>query len=220
MVKKGNDGALLTIAIIAVVVSAIGFFVVWGTIFALNSIMLAPDTDFGTADVEIADNIDIEVDAATVSIDWGSSSVTTGQRAILSTLGAGTMDFFVDGTLQAQGFVVRNIGNKDVRVDAESSVDVTGFLGTPLDSTFELRADDNAGVACVDTAGATWQTWFAAAPDGGGDGVRICDQLSFDDGVANPDELIVDVKVEINAGVPPVTATSTITFTGEDYTIP
>jgi len=145
--KSSNNNTLLLIAIIAVIVSAIAFFMVWNSNLDYQ-VFLQPN---GTTQVEIIQNLEIDFLAST--IDFQAGFVTPGSgNALLDTVGAGTSLNWEDsgGAIAASlfndGFVIENIGNinADLRLYLDQSVENwldpgAGPLSSPGDFNLSIN---------------------------------------------------------------------------------
>jgi hypothetical protein len=129
----GNDNVLMVISIIAVVVAAIGFFMVSGTI----NVMLAPSAT-GTADVEIVENARLSMAVGGIDFSPGAGCcyVNDPIQVVLQTddltqprtpmTGWKEVVADADVVFQQLGFVVENIGNVNVDMNLFSQKKVSG----------------------------------------------------------------------------------------------
>ena len=85
---KANN-TLLIIAVVAVVVAAIGAIVTYSSMFALEQVLLTPDPETGSAVITIMESNSIRFTKA--NILWGSGNVDVGTTAVLNTTGMGSV---------------------------------------------------------------------------------------------------------------------------------
>ena len=141
----GNDNTLLIIAIIAVVLSAVGFLMVSGL---LNDIIsLAPATgEEGTAQVQVIQNA--KIDLTFTLIDFLSGYVNPGSVSVAlpSDLGTPVANWLDSGsspiTVLDRGFVIENIGNVDLDLDTQLETAINTWLPpgpTAIPATLEYK---------------------------------------------------------------------------------
>jgi len=167
----GNDNTLMIIAVVAVILSAIAFFVVLG----LNKdIQLAPATgEEGTAQVEIIQNVQIDTTFDTIDFLSGFVNPGSGSVAIVSDSGLAVTDwldqFSVPIIVLDRGFVIENIGNVDLDVDTQLEDPLDTWLPPGPSTTsatldYKIRVCDTIGVV-GDEADCTYTTQFDAVAD-------------------------------------------------------
>jgi len=122
-----SEKTLISLAVIAVVISAVGAVF---SLYALNDFKNSWLTGFATSTGTV--NLTVEAQAAinfTVNnINFGSGIVDYGQQNATLDTSAGTV---TNGnwTAVSQGFVVENIGNRQVLLQLATGKDAATFLG-------------------------------------------------------------------------------------------
>lgn len=133
-----SDNTILTIAIIAVVVSGIGLYLTYFNIFAFEKILLGP-TDTGEARVTIASAADITVilgdptGSPANPLTWGSGVVPSGTRAVLDTFATPPNNVInfngAEVISRTMGIIVENTGTAALVVTLLATSDAANFLG-------------------------------------------------------------------------------------------
>lgn len=239
---KSSDNVLLTVAIVAVLVSAFGLIFVYSGIFNVEQVLLQPsDTDTGTAQVTIAQEARIRF--AHKNLNWGSGYVEPGTRAVLDTFNGLKTNFNTPNPALTQGFLIENSGTVDLSIDisAASGPFLDGdtptyqyrvnncWTGSSYDcigspDQLLLQAQDTAA-ACGDQDPGSVGMWagFVNMPIAGSGNPedRICGDVDAP-GVASAgmgylgtnDELEVNIKLDIADDISVGLHQNTITVTG------
>jgi hypothetical protein len=123
---KGGDNSLLIIAVLAVIISAVGMFVTYNNLFMIENVLLAPNE--ANVTVEIQSNI--EINFTNSEINWGAGSLDGGEvNATLSTArGAAGVDRGTWSNVE-DGFVLVNIGTSNVSLELASNETNASFIG-------------------------------------------------------------------------------------------
>lgn len=230
MISKKEDNTLLIVAVIAVVVAAIGLFVTWGNIFALEKVMLGPS---GTGLTNVSISSTLEINFTVTKVDWGAGSIplTCGPSCIdfldtnstfspdRSSLGYwGRAPNFPSandgGDNRDGGFVVENIGNSPVKfavasIDAATYIPVTG-TGSPT-PMYAFTMHNNKSNSCTAQVGGTfdlgWVNFTGTTLPG--NYINVCDSFSN-----NPSSNALEINVRIGIPVNAQSGTRTTSVTG------
>ncbi|MFH1289869.1 MAG: hypothetical protein ABIH92_00500 [Nanoarchaeota archaeon] len=215
--SSSSDNTLLTVAIIAVLVSAGALFLQVNTIYSLERVLLDPADDQGTAIVEIASNI--RIDFTFDTIDWGAGYVTVDSGAAVLDTAAGTVTNWEDsgGPIPpvTDGFIVENIGNEHIELSLSLEDPINNWIpqgitgpvtleyqfrpcggGSAADCSMGASDDDNVA-SCTPGGGFAFGTYYPINVVAPGD--LVCDPYLYLD-VA--DELRIDLRLTIPEDTP------------------
>jgi hypothetical protein len=159
------------------------------SLFFIGTELTGLATTNATGDVNVTITDSAAINFTTFLLDFGQGSVTPGQVASLSSLGAGT-NVSWSGPLVTGELVLENIGNNNVSIMLETDKSADEFIGgtTP---TFEAIVQNNTGNdgACVGTnAFDNWNPINTTAQ-------YACGSFNFSDPA---DELIIDFRINIS----------------------
>ena len=207
-----SDSFLLTIAVIAVVVSVIGVSMTYNSISTFQNILTGYATEEGFVNVSIESSVLINITSANASVgsktlDWGNGSVSSGQvYAVLAS--NGTRTNVNDFDQIDQGFIIRNLGNVNVTLNVSSTYNADSWLGAG--SEFQYNFSNYVAGSCgtwnSDYTVLTYQDFTTAATTGG-----ICD--NFQSG--SDRYLRMDVLIGFPNTVPAANYDNTVTLTYE-----
>ena len=233
--NKSEGGMLLTIAVIAVIVSAIGFFVVWGAVFSVNNVMFGPNETFGFANVSIIQSIAINFSYNT--IDWGSGNlIPASPFAVLDSEGTSTnwnsIAPGISGVFPVNnGLVLANIGNSNATLYLKTGKNATTFIGGTtgggpsyrykvrncfgIDCLFGAGSGDDSYNACGGTVVPTFGSYTDVNATASVLGTKICNQFNSVSGPTGGNELRIDLNITIPSNAPPVAKGDVITAVAE-----
>jgi hypothetical protein len=213
----GDDNALLVVAIVAVAVSVIAFFVVSG---AFKNIQLAPDADEGIAQINVIENI--QIDFTFDTLDFGVGYINPGAGSVVLDTSTGTddTDWLDSGALVIdipnEGFIMENIGNVDLDIDLSmDTLTDTWLVPGPSVTSAVLRYQvTNCNTADCSMAGATNDDTIAGCtigPDLGAFATfQVVDEVAPGDHVCDPltsanaqDEVRIDLELTIPEDITP-----------------
>jgi len=198
-----SENFLLTIAVIAVLVSAGGLGFTYFTLDNFKQNWLTGFATSGTVNITVVNTASINFDVD--SINWGSGSIDSGQTsATLYTGGAEPRVINGNWTAVEQGFRINNTGNTNLTINLSASDTVANFIGG-TNPSYQWNVTDYVPGAC--TGGITLATFANTAT---GAGTLICDQFNYIDGA---DVIRVDIKVVIPYDAPATAKSNTITAT-------
>ena len=209
MVKDSPDNLLLIVAVIAVIVSAVGLFLV----NQKPEVKLGPS---GKANLSILENL--QVNFTRDLIQWGTGIVSITEPTNFDTL-AGTASHDTrtptgpNFTDVAYGFIVENTGNRNVTFDLQAGKTAFDFVGgtgpayfftaRPCNSTHQsgngakicnaslIVSDNDIGSSCVkDPAFPALGIYTPTSTTP----VGVCDQFGFQPG---HDELRIDINLSV-----------------------
>ena len=181
-----SENFLLTIAVIAVLVSAFGFTYVvldksnnnWLTGFALTST--------GTVNLTIATSA--AVNFTTNNINWGSGNLNNGTTQAVLDTSAGTV---TNGTWTpvSQGFKIENYGNVNLSIQFKAGKDAAAFIGgtSPL---YQFNVTNSEANSCTSNVSILFGVWNNVNTTD----TVICNVFNFID---NTDLLEVDIKLAV-----------------------
>jgi hypothetical protein len=165
-----SDDLLLSVAVVAVVVSLLGMGM---TYYSIDSFKKTWLTGFATATVNLTVESNLAINFTTDLIEFGSGQVDPGiSNATLDTA-AGTV---TNGnwTEVTQGFVLENIGNVDCNLSFKTGKTAGNFIGgaSAGGPQYKWNATNSEAGSCVNssaTALAVWNDWNTT-----GTGTKIC----------------------------------------------
>jgi len=199
-----SENFLLTIAVIAVLVSAFGLGFTYVTLENFKQNWLTGFvTSSGTVNVSISTSAAINF--TTSLVNWGSGNVNNGSLLAVLDTSAGTV---TNGTWTpvTTGFKIENYGNVNVSLSLKTGLNASGFIGgtSPL---YQYNVTNNETSSCINsTALGVWQDVNATAPSG----TLFCSLFSFLD---SSDLIRVDIKLAIPYNSKTDTLTDTLTAT-------
>ena len=177
-----SENFLLTIAVIAVLVSAFGFTYVvldksnsnWLTGFALTS----------TGTVNLTISTSAAINFTTNNINWGTGNLNNGTTQAVLDTSAGTV---TNGswTTVSQGFRIENYGNVNLSVNLNAGKDAAAFIGG-TNPSYQFNVSNNEASSC--TSSLTLGSWY----DLNTTSTQICSLFSFLDA---SDLIKVDIKL-------------------------
>lgn len=189
-----NENILLTVAVIAVVVSMAGLFITYDSINLIKQRITGFATETGQVNITIQSQASINITSAggtggSTIIDFGSGYVSTGQDyAILAT--NGTMFQGTSWNTVSEGFIVENIGNVNVTLGIKSTSNAAGFLGgsSPL---YQYNVSNNKPGSCNFTtsgyAGDVYEEMTSS-------NVPICERFEPD---SSSDQIRIDILLRV-----------------------
>ena len=168
----GNDNTLLIIAVIVLIASVIGFFIVLG----LNkNIQLAPAVgEEGTAQVEIIQNIRIDTTVALINFGVGFVNPASGPLTLYSNHSGIAFTNWLDSTstpiiLLDEGFVVENTGNIDINMTANMETALDTWLppgpGGSVTLDYSVKNCDTTTPNVLTDDDCTYATQISATAD-------------------------------------------------------
>lgn len=187
-----GDNILLTVAVVAAIVSIVGAGL---TYYSINSfkedwITGFVVTDTATTNVTVSTNEAINF--TTDNINFGAGYVSAGNDNATLDTGAGTVS---GGTWTpvSSGFILENIGNVNVSLDIKTGSNAAGFIGGTAGGgpayQYNLTALENGG--CTNSS-FDLKMWYDVNTTG--DGTRVCDVMRYDD---TYDRVRIDIKLVI-----------------------
>jgi hypothetical protein len=193
--ESGN--VLLTIAVIAALVSLIGAGMTYNYMSAFRTKMTGFATSTGWVNLTVEESVAINFTRNT--IDWGSGMVTTGQTyALLDTSNQSAANVTNGNwTGNHNGLVIENIGNKNVSLQLKAASDNTTMIGGTSGGAGSLLqwkfSDNDTTTSCTwGDSGAQNNTWRNVNTSGNGN--TVCDKFYFEDG---RDQIKIDIFVKI-----------------------
>lgn len=199
-----SENFLLTIALIAVVISAFGLGFTYTTLENFRENWLTGFvTSTGTVNVSVSTSAAINF--TTNLINWGSGTVSNNSLVAVLDTSSGTV---VNGTWTevTNGFVIENTGNVNVSLNIKTSNSADSFIGgtSPTYKFNVSNVEESSCVAGSITLGA-WNDVNTTDP-----GTLVCNPLEFMD---NKDSVRVDIQLAIPYDSIKDTLTSTMTAT-------
>jgi len=186
-----TDNALLTIAVIAVLISGIGVGFTYYTVTGFQAWLTGLVTDTATANVTISTTEAINF--TTDNIDWGTGYIFSGY--INATLRTDNIDN-VGGnwTNISQGFVLENIGNINVSLNISTDKSAAQFIGGTAGGgpVYQYNVTNVEAGSCTNSTGFDLGTYYDVnytSP-----GPSVCDVFEYLDG---KDSIRIDIKVVI-----------------------
>lgn len=193
-----NNKILITLLVIAIVISIVGLFMPKQTILW----MTGKATDTGQLQVTISGTTAINFTDGT--INWGTGTVTEGYSSCtLDTEGTNGADC-TGFTTQTDGFRIENIGNSDVTLQIATGKNAATLLGGTSPS-YQYKMVNVTGEegACQGMAPTTYTDVNNTSP-----GTTVCTNFTAED---TADTVDVDVNIVIPSDS--LTGTLTDTFT-------
>jgi hypothetical protein len=144
-----SDNVLLTVAILAVIVSLLA------TGFTYFSVVSLATKISGYAGSDASANLTVEsstsVNFTTDTVDWGSGRLDPGATgANLFTVGAGSVN---GGNWTAKsGLILENIGNTNVTLNLSGAKTASTFIGG-TNAVYKFNVSDNEASSCLNTSG-------------------------------------------------------------------
>ncbi|MBU0467027.1 MAG: hypothetical protein KJ718_06080 [Nanoarchaeota archaeon] len=201
---KSNDNTLLTIAIIAVIVAAIGLILTWNNVYTFQRILLSP-VETGEVEVTITENINIQI--VNTPVDFDEGYTLTDQTTCTVNTEDGPDPITCFGFQNTLPFIVRNIGTVDVDLYLKVAALGEDWIGGGT-SDLQFKASQGEPLSC----GTIWFSTYTSGIVGLGFGDLYCEDLSWGEetDVDAHDELQIDVQVLIDEfAVPSITPKST-----------
>ena len=201
MEEKKSDNILLIIAIIAVIVSAIGAGIAYNYISALKEDVLLAPSGIVNLTVEALAAINFSYDEinfhnGTVTVGSQNCTMYTGKGGITLCGADGSWDPVGEwGEPSEQGFVVENIGNVNLTVDLKSGKDAATYIGGSF-PRYEWNVSENETGSCDDGGFYTDFNLFDAV-NTSGDGTKVCDNFVYEVNTGDPNELRIDILVAV-----------------------
>lgn len=194
-----SDNLLLTIAVVAVVVSAVGVGFTYYTVGEFQSWLTGLATSNDNATVNLTIQSTTSINFTTDSIDWGSGQVDLGSvQAVLTTSsGGGIVDNGTWTLSGSTGLVLENIGNTNVSLQLATTKNATEFLGNSSLSLYQFNVTEKETGSCETSSGtASLNTWYDVNKTT--DGTLVCN--GFLPGNSN-DEVYIDIRLRIASDV-------------------
>jgi hypothetical protein len=172
-----SENLLLTLAIAALVVSAVGAGFTYYSIYSTDSHGFAGFvTSTGTANLTVLSQAAINFTIN--SINWGPGKLDTGApNATLVTTGVNNTGG--NWTNITQGFIITNIGNVNVSVYLLAGKNAMGFVGgtNPL---YQYNVTNNQTGSCVSASGFNLGQWYDVNTTTlGTSGTYVCSNFSY-----------------------------------------
>jgi hypothetical protein len=206
-----RDNFLLAIAVIAVLVSFVGFSITYNSVSSFNNFLTGYATDEnGTINLTITTNAAVNITHADNTegskvLEFGSGSVTVPQtHAYISTNNSGQCVNCNGWNTLNRGFTIVNVGTVDVSLNItgpNASVFIPGGTGPE----FQFNFTENESGSCTwNSADAVNNTFidFNSSRE-----FRVCDNFNFSN--AN-DALNLDFRIVVPYDATPQTNTATI----------
>ncbi len=196
-----SEDLLLTLAVVAVIVSAIGAGV---TYYSIDSFKETWFTGFATttdnATVNLTVITSVAINFTTDNINFGAGKVDLGaDNATLVTTGANNTGG--NWTNVTQGFVLENIGNVNASIYLMTGKTAATFLGG-TNPQYQYNLTNKEAISCVNASGflpselGLWRdvnnTFLGS--NRGQEGTYICSNFSFQDAL---DEIRIDLKLVV-----------------------
>ena len=210
-----QNNLLMTVAVLAVVISFIGVSVTYNSVSSFRNYLTGFATENGTVNLSVSSLASVEIRTVnTVSTDtlqWGSGSVNVSDPAF-SAQGYAilytntTSDNCSNGWNDIdEGFIIENTGNVNVSLDISSSLVAADFVGGTSPS-FMYYVDDSGedSNSCIDDA---TLTEFTTTP------AQLCSTFQFED---SRDSLELGLYLKIPTDADTGEATNIIVLTYED----
>lgn len=199
-----NDKVLLSVAVIAFILSLIGAIASLGMFSFTGAV--SKDAD---AQLTVSENLEITFNTNT--INWGSGRTDTGKDyAVLDS--EGTVSNSSGGNAfntVSNGLTLENLGNTNASIDLESGKDDENFIGGGQASDapapeYEWKVSNEETSSCVGTLSPTGYTNVSSSQ------TTVCNNFAFRD---SQDLLGIDVRVKIPYDAPTTSKSDTITAT-------
>ena len=199
-----SENFLLTIALIAVVISAFGLGFTYTTLDNFRENWLTGFvTSTGTVNVTVATSAAINF--TTNNINWGSGTISNNSLFSILDTSAGSV---TNGTWTpvSNGFIIENYGNVNVTLELKTSNDAAGFIGGTSPG-YKFNITNSEADSCT-AGGVTLGEWVdvnTTSP-----GTLVCNPLNFLDSL---DTVKVDIQLTIPYDSLKDTLSSTMTAT-------
>lgn len=182
------DDVLLSVAVVAVVISLVGMSF---TYYSIDSFKKTWLTGFATstATVNLTVESTLAINFTTNNINFGSGQVDMGaQNATLETPYGNLRG---NWTNVSQGFILENIGNVDCNLSIKTGKTAGTFIGgtTPL---YQWNVTNNKTGSCVAKSAftlAAWNDWNTT-----GTGTEVCDVFFANN---SKDEIRIDIALRV-----------------------
>lgn len=238
--NNSSDSLLLVLAVVAVLVSAVGLFAsmgVFGVSKGITGYQVSNQTS-GVVNVTISQNLIIRMNVS--SIDFGPGAINPGAQSVvlqsnqsgtgMMSPAGGTFNRNANGDGNAgQGLLLENIGNVNASIYVRSSASSVNFscgtdgacLGNPFphNPNFTLAWSMPPGNNTCNGAGNTNAAWpmnnwvdVNSSSTNGNLGTWVCGKMNYLPNVGN--RLNFHVRIVLPENSPPGLKTATITFTG------
>jgi hypothetical protein len=190
------DNLLVFVAVLAVVLSAVGTVVTYNSLSSYNNFFTGFAVEQGVVNVTVDSLASIEIYSAggvegSKNITWGSGRVAPGlgNYAILATNGTVSgADPGAEWTPINGGFLIRNIGNSNVTLDVNVTSTASAFIGgtSPL---FQYNVSNLEAGSCSDfqIGENTYHDFLDSA-------TRVCNVFQFYEA---SDEIRMDILLKI-----------------------
>jgi len=187
-----TDNALMTVAIIAVIVSIVGAGITYSHLANFRNKVTGFATDLGYVNLTVEESVSLNF--TTASVNWGSGRVNDGASSALLDTTNYTAANVTNGnwTGNSAGLVLENIGNKNVTLELKATSDNASFIGGTAGSgpLFNWRFNATEANSCVNAT--PLNLW--APVNTTGDGTLVCDYFNYLDAL---DQLRIDFFVRI-----------------------
>jgi len=148
-----SDKALLSVAIIALVVSMVGAGITYNFISSMRGKITGFATDAGYINLTVESSASINF--TTEDIDWGSGRVNGGEdNATLNTAAGASNMTRGNWTGNAEGFIIENIGNVNVTINFSFGTNADGLLGG-TGPAYLYNVSANEAGSCLNSSGGT-----------------------------------------------------------------
>ena len=187
--SNGNK-ILLAIALVAVVVSALGVGFTYYTVVGFQAWLTGMATDTATANLSIPTSE--QINFTTDNINWGSGLVSSGAtNATLMT--DGTNNTNGNWTNITTGFILENIGNVNVTLNLSANNDASSFIGgtSPL---YQYNVTNVESNSCLNSSGGTGGLNLGVYTDANTTSKEICGIFQYID---SADTIRIDLKVVV-----------------------
>jgi len=193
-----NDNLMLTVAIVAVALSIVGFATTYNSLSSFQNHLTGFATqENGTINVSVAQTASINITHAegvegSKNINFSAGSISDPNFAYLYTNGTqrGSSGFAVPD----EGFRIRNIGNQNVSLSVSLDQTADQFYDTGGgDLLYNLTSMATSGNSCASWQGGVENTYtsFATSPS------LVCSNFLADDAAAEQDLLQMDIGLKI-----------------------
>jgi len=185
-----SDKILLSIAMIAVLISAVGVGFTYYTVTGFQAWLTGYATDTATANVTIQTSAAINF--TTDNIDWGTSTFPAGPDNVTLSTHDGANG--TNWNTVTQGFVLENIGNINITIDLETNNNASTFIGGTAGGgpKYQYNVTNNEAGSCINSTGFDLGQYYNVNDTAGG--TRVCDVFQFVDG---SDTIKIDLMVVI-----------------------
>ena len=202
-----NDNFLLAIAVIAVLVSFVGFSITYNSVSSFQNYLTGFAFENGTINLTVTSVTSInitEVNGSTGSktLDWGSGRVNNGAGAAHlythnSSVSGGSWN------AAGPGFRVENIGTRNVSINISLDKTADSFYGK---SGGDIQYNLTSWNASLDPANSACETWsgpynntytsFTTTS------TKVCDKFLYTSGGIQQDQLRIDIHLQVPEDLP------------------